>query len=242
MRIIVKKGIDPKLKIPKFLCDQILKDSVPAPYDMLVDAYKFILFVGRPGSGKTSHVISLFRDKRCLRKVWNNVILCMPNESLASLKKESNIFEDIDPSKKYDSIEDIDQIREQVKYFAEQDENSVIIIDDQMSKLKLPFVERVLTDIIANRRHYRCSVILMTQIYERVPLKIRKLVNNIIIQFKPSKKEMAMIFDELLEKEEIANQISQMAFQKPYDWLMIDVPSQRIFQKYNELIIDDENT
>ena len=240
MRITLKKGQDPQLKIPTFLCDKPLKENVPSPYHLLTDAYKFILFLGRPGSGKTSHMISLFRDKRCLRKVWNHVILVMPEESLASMKKESNIFSDIHPSKRYTDLKDIDVIREQVKDFAANDENSVIVIDDQMAKLKLPDVERVLTDIIANRRHYRCSIIMLTQIYERVPLKIRKLVNNIIVQFRPSKKELAMMFDETLENEELAHDISTMAFKNPFDWLMIDVPSQRLFAKFDELVIIDD--
>lgn len=201
VRIRIKEGTDPQLRIPQFVCDKVLKADVPSPYHLTVNGYKFILWVGRPGAGKTSHMMSLFKDKRCYRKLWNNIILCCPAESLNSLKEGSNIFKDICPSKMYDSIEDIDIIREQVKFFAAHDENSVIIIDDQMSKLKNPSVERVLCDIVANRRHYRCSVILLSQIYERVPLKVRKLVNTVIVMYRPSKKEMAMMFDELLEEK-----------------------------------------
>lgn len=241
VRIRIKEGKDPQLKIPQFICDRVLKEGVPSPYHLMVNGYKFMLWVGRPAAGKTSHMMSLFKDKRCFRKLWNNIILCCPAESLNSLKEGSNIFKDICPSKMYDSIDDIDVIREQVKFFAAHDENSVIIIDDQMSRLKNPVVEGVLCDIVANRRHYRCSIILLSQIYERVPLKVRKLVNSVVVMYRPSKKEMAMMFDELLEqKEEVAEQIEKLTFKKPYDWMLLDVPSQSIFAKYDQLCIEED--
>lgn len=241
MRIDIIKGEDPKLKIPKFVCDKALKTDVPSPYHLLVDGFKFILFVGRPASGKTSHMISLFKDKRCLRKVWNNVILIMPKTSLNSLKEGDNIFKDIDPDKQYEDIDDIGAVYQQVKKYSEDDETSVIIIDDQMSKLKNPAIEKVLTHIVANRRHLKTSIILLTQILERVPLKLRKLTNVVITMYRPSKKELTMTFEEFLEqKEDTAQEIGKLAFQKPFDFLFIDVPSQRLFSNYDEIIIKPE--
>ena len=239
--ITIKKGIDPELQRPRFLCDNILKKDVPPPFNLLVDSYKFILMVGRPKSGKTSLLYSLFKDKRMLKKCWNNIIVCMPIQSLQSIHQKDNIFKDVSYEKFYPDLDAIDDIKEQVKFYADHDENSVIIIDDQMSSLKNPYIEKVLCDIISNRRHYRTSIILCTQLYERVPLKVRKLINDIFVMFRPSKKEINMIFDELLEyKPEIAEEIYKIVFNKPYDWLMMDVPEQKIFSKYDELIIKDE--
>ena len=230
-----------KLKIPEFVCDKVLKKDVPKPYHLLVDGFKFILFVGRPQSGKTSHMMALFKDKKCLKKTFNNIILIMPQQSLNSLKEGSNIFKDIDPSKIFDDIEEIDVVREMVKMYANEGETSCIIIDDMMSKLKNPFVEKVLTDIVANRRHYKCSIMCLTQIIERVPLKIRKLVNTVIIQHKPSKREMEMAFEEWLEETpETALVVTKLAFQKQYDWLLIDVPTQKLYRKYDELVITED--
>ena len=241
MKIQVRNGVDPGLKRPVFLCDKQLKDGVPEPYHLLVDSYKFILWVGRPGSGKTSHLFSLFKDKRCLKKTWNNIILVMPSQSIKSMTDGSNIFKDISDEKIYDDLADIDVIREQVKGYADEGENSVIIIDDQMTKLKDSAIEKILSDIVANRRHYRTSIILLTQIYERVPLKLRKLVNNVIMMFRPSKKEMEMMMEELLEQDrDTTLAVNKIAFNKPYDWLMVDVPTQKVYSNYNEIIISDE--
>jgi hypothetical protein len=239
--ITIKRGRDIELKVPRFICDNILKKDVPPPFDLLVDSYKCILYVGIPRAGKTSHMISLFKDKRLLRKCWDNVIIVCPQESLNSLRESDNIFKDIDPSKKYDSIESIDVIREQVKFFASQGENSVIIIDDQMSRLKNPVIEKILLDIVSNRRHYRCSIIILSQIYERVPKRVRKLINVCIMMFKPSIADLNMMMTELVEQdEETAREVSKIAFKKKFDFLLVDAPSQRVFANYNELVFSDE--
>ena len=239
--ITIKRGRDIELRVPRFICDNILKKDVPPPFHLLVDSYKCIVYVGLPRAGKTSHMISLFKDKRLLRKCWDNVIIVCPQESLNSLRESDNIFKDIDPSKKYDSIESIDVIREQVKFFAGQGENSVIILDDQMSRLKNPVIEKILLDIVSNRRHYRCSIVILSQIYERIPLRVRKLINVCIMMYRPSKKEVSMMMDELLEQdEETSQEVAKIAFKKPYDFLLVDAPSQRVFANYNELVFSDE--
>lgn len=239
--ISIEKGKPVNVKIPEFDCDSVLKENVPTPYNLLVDSYKLVVILGRPQSGKTSHLIGLFRDKELLKKVWNNIILITPDESLKSIKAKDNIFKDIDPAKKYTDLEDIDIVREQIKLFAEQKQNSCLIIDDQMSKLKIQNLERHLTDIVANRRHYKCTIFILSQIYERIPMRVRKLINVIIVQYKPSKLELRMIFDELLEENaEVAMEVQKIAFEKPYDWLLIDVPTQQVYKKFDKLIIDKD--
>lgn len=241
MFIKIEKGHDPKLKIPRFVCDKRLKEGVPAPYHLLVDGFRFIAMTGRPQSGKTSHMLSLFNSKKCLKKCWNHVILCCPQESLASLASGDNVFADLHPSQMFTDISDIDVIREMIKLFAAEGESSVLIIDDQTARLKSAAVQKTLADIIFNRRHYKCSVIILVQIYNSLPLMIRKLINVAMIQYKPSKKEMETICEELLEhNQETALAIGRAVFQQPYDFMLIDVPSQTIFRKYDRLIIEDE--
>ena len=58
--------------------------------------------------------------------------------------------------------------------------------------------------------------------------------------FKPSKKQLNDVFDELIEqKEDVAQEIMKIAFTKPFDTLWIDVPSQKIFSNANEIIIEN---
>lgn len=241
MSIEIKKNKEYPLKIPRFLCDVVLKDGVPPPYHLLVNGYRFITILGRPGGGKTSLLFSLFRDKKLLKRTFNNIILVMPLESMKSMHQKDNIFKDLSEDKFFNSLEDIDAIRELVKFYASEDENSVIIIDDMTSYLKDGYVQKTLSDICMNRRHYRTSIILLSQIYNKIPLPIRKLINVCVVLYKPSRKETETIFEELLEqKEEISNKIFKLAFQKQYDKLIIDVPTQTIFINSDEVIIHDE--
>jgi fructose-1-phosphate kinase PfkB-like protein len=82
---------------------------------------------------------------------------------------------------------------------------------------------------------------LTSQIYERIPLKVRKLINVLVVFFKPSKKEVNMIFEEQLEeKDEVANEIYKMAFDKPYDFLMVVPEKQKIYANYDQILLTDE--
>lgn len=241
MSITIKKNPTHKLKIPEFLCDGCLKENVPPPYHLLVSGYKFTVLCSRPGGGKTSMLVALFKDKALLRKTYNNIILACPPESLKSMKNKHNPFKDLSEEKYFTSLQDIDVIREMVKYYASEKENSCIIIDDLASQLKDNHIQNILSDLVFNRRHYRCSIILLTQIYNRIPLSIRKLINVICVLYKPSKKEMENIVDELLEfKPEVVDEIMKISFNKQYDTLWIDVPTQRLYAGSDELIINDE--
>ena len=214
---------------------------MPPPFDLLVDGYKFCVFIGRPGSGKTSFLYSLFKDRRCLKKTWNNVVLCCPQASLNSIKKRDNIFKDLSEDKFYTDLENIDQIKEQIKAYASEDENTALLIDDCMSSLKDHYVEKVLIDLVANRRHYKLSLFLTSQIYERIPLRVRKLINIAVTTYKPSKKEITLLFDELLEKkQEVAGQVYKVAFKKHYDFLLLDVVRQKVYANYDEIVTTDD--
>jgi hypothetical protein len=83
---------------------------------------------------------------------------------------------------------------------------------------------------------------LLTQTYKAIPLTIRKLLDIGIIMYKPSKPDIESMFDEMFEyKKEVALEIMKLAFQKPYDSLLIEVVSQRIFAGFSELLLEDKN-
>lgn len=242
MSISIKKGTPYPLQIPEFVVDKPLKDPPPpAPFHLLTAGFRFIAIIARPGAGKTSLLISLFKDNALLRKTFDNIVLVMPKQSLMSLRKRDNVFSKLSLEKYYENLDSIDQIREQIKYYASDSESTCLIIDDMASYLKDSFVQRTLGDLIMNRRHYRCSIILLSQIYNKMPLAIRKLINVAIILFKPSKKETVDLFTELLEyNEDITNKIFNIAFKKQFDSLFIDVPNQQIFAGADELIVSEE--
>ena len=75
--ILLKNNKKLELEIPEFLCDDILNKKL-LKYEMLnhLNKYTFNICVGRPGSGKTSFVVSLLKgknEKQIYRKIFNNI-------------------------------------------------------------------------------------------------------------------------------------------------------------------------
>ena len=69
------------------------------------------------------------------------------------------------------------------------------------------------------------------------PLEIRKLFSNIFL-FKCSKNEIENIFEEVIEKDKkIIVPLCNLVFDKPYQYLFINVDSQRLFKCFDEIII-----
>jgi hypothetical protein len=60
--------------------------------------------------------------------------------------------------------------------------------------------------------------------------------------FKPSKKEFEILFDENFEqKKDHALDIMKYVYKEPHDWLMLNVDTQRMFKKFDEIIIKSDN-
>ena len=120
------------------------------------------------------------------------------------------------------------------------DENTCLIFDDQGAYLKNNETKKLLKELIMNRRHLHLSIFFLVQSYLSIERDVRKLFSNCFI-FRCSKKEMETIADERIEqKKEHLNEIVKIVFNKPYQYLFINTDSQRIFNGFDELIIDDD--
>jgi hypothetical protein len=61
--------------------------------------------------------------------------------------------------------------------------------------------------------------------------------------FKPPKKEMEICFHELFEtKKDNFMDVMRLAYDKPHNFLFLNVPSQRLFKNWDELIINDDSS
>ena len=90
--ITVKHNKALKLKFPEFVCDNSPIGEHLNKYDMMkhLNAYSFDVIIGKPGSGKTSLLISFLSAKgsnKIYRKCFDNILLVMPSHSRNSLKK-----------------------------------------------------------------------------------------------------------------------------------------------------------
>jgi KaiC/GvpD/RAD55 family RecA-like ATPase len=232
-------------KVPEMTCDHgfnPLLENIP----MLkhINNWSFTLIVGRPGSGKTSLLVSWLSSKgknRILRKSFDNIYLCMPTNSRQSLK--NNIFERHSTDKMWNdlTLESISKIYENLeKNVSEKPKkSSLIILDDCGASLKSKNIQEHFRRILYNRRHLSCHIIVLVQSYLSVPKEIRKLATNVIM-FKPSKVENENFYTELMpHKRDMIDELSKYIYKKRGDYLLLTVDSGKLYSDYNEIVIDD---
>lgn len=243
MKIIKHKEYN--LTNPKFLCDYDLNEhNTEYPFKHFTNNYKFVVLCGKSGSGKTSLLISMLTCKNIFKKTFNNLLVYMPKHSRASLKK--NIFdENLDSSKLFDALDykNLSIGYEMIKLYSENDESTLLILDDCGSFLKDYSNNQLLLDICNNRRHYHCTIICLVQVYNSIPLNIRKGINDIIIFYRPNINEINNIFQELLEEhdKDKIKEIFDYIFDEKYNYMVLDTDTQRVYKKNIELIYKDAN-
>lgn len=231
--ITVKKNQAPKLPVCKMMCDGGLHEKLN-DYELTkhINTHQVTVVVGSPGSGKTSMLYSLFKSKAMLKKVYDKIFVFMPSASQASMK--DNIFGQLPESQRFEEIteETLDMAQSQFEG------TNAIIIDDMTVYLKDKDVQKRLREWAFNRRHMGLSIFILTQSWNAVPLSIRKVFNNAFI-FKVGKKEMELVFKEMIEShEDKVGQIMKLVYDAPHRFLFVNFSSQRFFKNWDELLMD----
>jgi KaiC/GvpD/RAD55 family RecA-like ATPase len=245
MKIELKENKKLNLDIPKFNCDNSPLGEHLNKYEMLshLNSFSFTCVIGRPGSGKTSLVISFLTgkaDKKVFRKVFDHVLIVMPSSSRNSMKKnpfkkhpDDKMFEELD-------LDAISTIHERLLESSENSEKTLLIMDDIGASMKNKEIQKILRKIIYNRRHLKVHIICMLQSYISIPKEVRKLITNAFL-FKPSKVEFQNFCEELFEtKKDKAIEIMNFVYDVPHTYLMLNVEEQKMYKMFDELIIHDD--
>jgi ABC-type multidrug transport system ATPase subunit len=168
MSIEVKINPRLKLDIPGFSCDDNPLGEHLNAYEMLsyLNSYSMTAIIGKPGSGKTSLLISMLTGKgpkKVFRKVFDHILLVMPTSSRGSIKK--NPFAKHDADKMYEELnfETITAIYERLHASTEEKEKTLLILDDVGAALKNPEIGKLLRQIIYNRRHVKVHIVVLLQ-------------------------------------------------------------------------------
>ena len=244
--IKIQKNPEIKLNIPTFSCDN---DAVGShlndhPLTELLNVYGFLCVIGRPGAGKTSFTISLITQSnpKIYKKTHHHIIIVMPANSIASMKK--NPFKMLPEENMYEDLTDltISSIYTKIDGWSKSDEKTILYIDDCTASFKSSkYIQETIKRLVFNRRHLKCNII-TAQSYVNLPMDIRKCIQSLIM-FKPSKLELERVFTELVEsKKESFMDVMRIAFNEPHNFLFINIPSQRIFRNWDELILPDDDS
>ena len=239
--------IEPEKKITlskiEFSCDDI-DESIPAPLPQQLNF--FMLISGKPASGKTSLILNLVcKSNKVYNKKFDRIYVFSP--SLITLKDDP--FGDLPDEQLFGELtaNDLENVLEEIKNTGEK---ILFIMDDVVNDMKKAGVLTVLNKMLMNRRHLAgsggsCSFIITTQIYNKVPITLRKTATQVILYSTKNKKEIDTIFDELiLIPKDDYYQILKYCFDKKHNFIYIDINKShdKMFHKcFNELSFKSKN-
>lgn len=229
----IEKRSDLRLKPPRMLCDKPIARGIKPP---LPDRSFFMGILGTPGSGKTSFAVSLLTDPDAYRGKFHHVELVLPASSLASIADKSiqrhdKVHNDLD----YETLEGI---HERAEEHTKDGETTLVLIDDFSASLKQNDLQTLFKHVVLARRHLRMSIMMISQTYNSIPLNLRKNLSWIAM-FRPANKaEYKGIFSELMWMEERkADALMAWLFQKPHDFLLLDVQNGVFHRNFDRVAI-----
>jgi ATP:corrinoid adenosyltransferase len=235
----------PKLATVKMNCDGAIDPKLETNGEAVKVCFSrpnFTIFSGGMGAGKTSLVIQML--KGCMRKTHHNMYVIIPEISLHSISEKDNIFSKyLDEEHLYHEYneETLNEIYEKVKTNAENDEYSMLIIDDFGSQMKGDKkCEQILQKIITKMRHLKLGQTwILCQNYYQMPKKLRELATNIVL-WNTNKAQNKKLFEEAFQMKQ--NQFLELMKVTPssHDWILLNLKYKRMFNKdWNEIIIDE---
>jgi hypothetical protein len=137
------------------------------------------------------------------------------------------------------SFDNLIEVKFRIEADAADGLNSCIIFDDMAAELKNKATMQLFKQLAFNRRHLRLSMYFLVQTWFSTPKELRRLWSNIFI-FKISKNEMTNIWTEIVEYgDEYMMPIMKIVYDEPYKFLFINTDSQRMFDGWDELLIED---
>ena len=247
MTSIEEQEYDKKIVVSatKFSCDDV-DTTIPKP---LPQKGGFaILIVGRPGYGKTSLINSLVcKSGKNFNRKFDRVYIWSPS----MITMEGDPYEMIPEDQKFESatLENIQGVLDEIK---DTGDKVLFIMDDVIADIRgkgKGEIENLLQKIFFNRRHLAgfggsVSIIATSQTYNKIDPKLRKTASQ-LIQYKPQKKEIENIYDDLitLPKKEFMD-VLRYIYKKKHDFMFIDtqLPEDRqIHKNFNQLIISSPN-
>ena len=247
MTTIVEKEYDKKIVISgtKFSCDDLDK-TIPAPLPQR-GGFAFIV-VGRPGFGKTSLLNTLVcKSGRNFNRKFDRVFIWSPS----MITMEGDPYEMIPDDQKFEeaSLENIQGVLDEIK---DTGEKVLFIFDDVIADIRgkgKGDIENLLQKIFFNRRHLSgaggsVSIMATSQTYNKIDPKLRKTASH-LIQYKPQKKEIENIFDDMinLPKKEFMD-VLRYIYKKKHDFMYLDLQEEdtkQIHKNFTQLIIKSPN-
>lgn len=232
---ITDDGTEIQLHYPKFSVDAAFP-GVPLP---LPQQACFAAFIGPPRSGKTSLTTSLLTQTqpKLYSGVFDHVYLFVPEASFASMT--SSPFASHDKVVHTFDQESLSTLVTVLNQTRKKGENTLVIIDDFMTELKNTHLRKDFERLVANRRHLRVSVWVISQVYRGIPASTRKMLSHLFL-FRPSNlRELETIREELVPRDRVEfHRIFNFVFPPgadPHTFMMLDTASGEIYNRFAKI-------
>ena len=229
----------------KFTCDDA-DPTIPKPLPQ--QGGFAMLIVGKPRSGKTNLLLNLTtKAHKNFNRKFDRVYLWSP--SIHTM--ENDPFELLPDDQKYEQLT-LDNLSSVLAEIKESQDKTLFIFDDVIADIRgkgKGDIENLLQKIFFNRRHMAgyggsVSIIATSQSYVKIDPKLRKTASH-LIQYKPQKKEIENIFDDMitLPKKEFMD-VLRYIYKKKHDFMFLDLQQQdtkQIHKNFTQLIISSPN-
>ncbi len=218
----------------------------PSGLAPFLNYYGVSLLIGLPASGKSSLIKNMLYQKKLYNKIFHSIYYISPSTTLdINLPDDKRIILD---DKELNVI--LEEIIEEEKDLGEEGDNHnvLIILDDAVNFLNTnKKAMNTFRKISMNARHIlgthsSLMVWLVSQKIKSVPLTIRSQANSIYF-FDSTNEEKKVFIDEFLPlSQKQGETILNFIFEEPYNFAYVNMyikPNDRIFKKFNQLIIED---
>tara|TARA_R110000824_G_scaffold2946_2_gene13451 strand:+ start:8158 stop:8904 length:747 start_codon:yes stop_codon:yes gene_type:complete len=235
-----------KIVISKFdfTCDDV-DCSIPEP---LPQGNFFMILSGKSGSGKTSLLLNLLTKRgKNLNRKFDKIFLF--GNSFKTIKDDP--FGELPEEQKLDSLE-VDNLQDTLDAIRDSEEKILFVMDDVVNDItKNATLKNMMNKMIMNRRHLcgtngSVSVIITTQVYNKIPRPIRANADKIVIYHTKNKKELETLFDEVIviPKDEFY-EVLKYTFDRPHNFLYIDTNKSfdnMLHKNFNQLQFTSKDT
>jgi GTPase SAR1 family protein len=265
--IIIKEKLNKRVKLKPIR----MNTNAPIPNGQPpFDRYNFALLVcGVPNSGKSTFVFSQLTQKPhngepagIFYKKFHKVFIFSPSVHTIDKKihvPDDQIWNEFNIEALQGILDAQDEDRKEVEqanaeidaYNAEHPKKPkehetiqqiLIIFDDLMTDIATD-KSKTFMRMIMNRRHIGVSVIVMTQVYNRIPAKLRKGFSDVILFKTKNRKELDTIREELTSyNPKEYDTLIEATLQIPHDFLCFKTNSNEIYRNLNELIIEEKGS
>ena len=208
----------------------------------------FAIFNSKPRGGKTTLFLNFIKKKPFYYKKFHKIYIF--SNSLHTIKEKISL-----PSNQIIdgfNIEDLDKIIIDEESEAEKDEQSgqdkskiLFIFDDVVSSITknlVPFLH-----LVYNRRHLGggASIIITSQKFNKIPLEIRTVADQIYFFPTKNKQEIEALYSEYITlPRNNFNQILDYCFDNPHNFLLLNLnePNDEMYYKnFNKLNFRNPN-